>query len=383
MKLLILTVSAGEGHNSMSRALSKYLTETYEDAEILQVDLFKDGEVTKQKKKANWMVNDGYFTLVKYFLKIANNQFERLKNRDINKKANRLRKNFITPARNDIEKVLNEFKPDAVFCAHTFAGIIMTDLRKAGNKAALSSRVVTVVSDYDVAPYTEMLTGVDYIITPNDDFDDVLLKKAFDLSKRRGFGIPVQTKFSEHIDKKAARAQLGIDENKNTLMIMSGSVGFGNIAKTILNFNKCKSDFQIVCICARNTKLKQKLEKLKSKGKIKKDIYILGYVNNVEVIMSASDVLLGKIGGVAIAEAFNKHLPIIANKKLPFQEYDNMLYLKAQNACEYIQQDSKAYKVVDEFFLNNQKREDMLSKIEQIRKPNATKDIGDLCYKGE
>ena len=85
---------------------------------------------------------------------------------------------------------------------------------------------------------------------------------------------------------------------------------------------------------------KQKLEKLKKQGKIKKDIYVFGFVNNVDVIMSAADVLIGKIGGVGIAEAFNKHLPIIANKKLPFQEYDNMLYLKERNACEYISKNS-------------------------------------------
>ena len=383
MKLLILTVSAGNGHNSMSAAVSNYVKENYKDAEIKQVDLFKDGDKTSKKKRANWMVNDGYFSLVKYFLNFANGQFERLKNRNINKKATTLRKNFISPARPYIEKVINEYQPDAVFCAHTFAGIIMTDLRKSGNENALKARVVTVVSDYDVAPYTELLTGVDYVITPTDDFDDVLIKKGFDISKRLSYGIPVQRKFSQHIDKLEARKEIGINLNKETIMIMSGMVGFGNIAKTILNFNKCKTDFQIVCVCGKNEKLKKQLEKLKEKGKIKKEIYIFGFVTNVDVIMSASDVLIGKIGGVAIAEAFNKHLPIIANKELPFQEYDNMVFLKERNACEYISKNKYAYKVVDEFFQNKEKLEKMRQSIEEIRKPNASKDIGDLLYNGK
>ena len=383
MKLLILTVSAGNGHNSMSAAVSNYVKENYKDAEIKQVDLFKDGDKTSKKKRANWMVNDGYFSLVKYFLNFANGQFERLKNRNINKKATTLRKNFISPARPYIEKVINEYQPDAVFCAHTFAGIIMTDLRKSGNENALKARVVTVVSDYDVAPYTELLTGVDYVITPTDDFDDVLIKKGFDISKRLSYGIPVQRKFSQHIDKLEARKEIGINLNKETIMIMSGMVGFGNIAKTILNFNKCKTDFQIVCVCGKNEKLKKQLEKLKEKGKIKKEIYIFGFVTNVDVIMSASDVLIGKIGGVAIAEAFNKHLPIIANKELPFQEYDNMVFLKERNACEYISKNKYAYKVVDEFFQNKEKLEKKRQSIEEIRKPNASKDIGDLLYNGK
>ena len=383
MKVLILTVSAGEGHNSMSRAISNYLKDTYNDVEIKQVDLYKDGEKTRKKKRANWMVNDGYFTLVKYAIKFANSNFERLKVRNINKKATTLRGNFIKPAFADIEKVVDEFKPDAVFCAHTFAGIIMTDLRKKGNENAKKARVVTVVSDYDVAPYTELLTEVDFVVTPSDDFDDVLKAKGFDLKKRITLGIPVQTKFSKHIDKIEARKELGIDEKKKTIMMMSGGVGFGNIAKLVLNLNKCKTDFQIVCVCGRNAKLKKNLEELKAKGKIKKDIYIFGFVNNVDVIMSAADVLIGKIGGVGIAEAYNKHLPIIANKKLPFQEYDNMVYLKARNACEYISKNSKAYEVVDNFFQDEDKLKTMRQQIEVIRRPDASKDIGDLLYLGK
>ncbi len=383
MKLLILTVSAGEGHNSMSRAISNYIKDTYPDMEIKQVDLFKDGDKTKKKKRANWMVNDGYFTLVKVAIGLANSQFEKLKNRDITRPAKTLRKNFITPATPYIEEVINEYKPDAVFCAHTFAGIIMTDLRNKGNENALRARIVTVVSDYDVAPYTELLTKVDYIVTPSDDFDDVLLKKGFDLSKRITLGIPVQTKFSKLIDKNEAKKNLGLDLSKKTVMMMSGGVGFGNIAKLVLNLNKCKTDFQIVCVCGRNAKLKKELECLKEKGKIKKDIFIMGFVNNVDEIMSASDVLIGKIGGVAIAEAFNKFLPIIANKKLPFQEYDNMVYLRERNACEYISDNNKAYQVVDEFFTNTKKYNLMQEQIKSIRRPNASKDIGDLLYKGK
>ena len=382
MKILLLTVSAGEGHNSMCRALTNYFKDTYDDIELKQVDLFKDGEKTRKKKLANWMVNDGYFTLVKYAIKFANHNFEKLKVRNIHKKANSLRGNFIKPASPYIEEVINDFKPDAIFCAHTFAGIIVTDLRKKGNQNALKARVVTVVSDYDVAPYTELLTEVDYIVTPSDDFDDVLIAKGFDIKKRISLGIPVQTKFSKKIDKNEAKKELNLDLNKKTVMMMSGGVGFGNIAKLVLNLNKCKSDFQIVCVCGRNEKLKKQLESLKAKGKIKKDITIFGFVNNVDVIMSASDVLIGKIGGVAIAEAFNKFLPIIANKKLPFQEYDNMVFLKERNACEYISNNKEAYKVVDNFFLDEEKYQLMQSQIKSIRKPNASRDIGDLLYKG-
>ncbi len=380
MKVLILTVSAGEGHNSMSRAISNYLKTTYKDVELRQVDLYKDGPMTAKKKQAGWMVNDGYFTLVKYFLKLANSQFERLKRRDITKDAFTLRSTFIKPARPYVEEVINEFKPDAVFCAHTFAAIILSDLRKEGNENALKARVVTVVSDFDVAPYTELLTEVDYIITPTDDFDNDLTRRGFDLSKRISLGIPIQEKFGLYIDQKEARRELGLDENKDTVMLMSGGVGFGNTAKVVLNLNKCQHDFQIICVCGRNEKLKKKLEKLQKRGRIKKETKILGFANNIDVIMSASNVLIGKLGGLSTSEAFAKYLPVISYKKLPFQEYDNMLYLKKQNVCEYITKNGKIYELVDTVLDNKGKYYEHL---EKIRRPNATKNIGDLLYSGK
>ena len=382
MKILILTVSAGEGHNSMCRALTNYFNENYNDVEIKQIDLFKDGEQTKEKKKANWYVTKGYFYSVKYLFNYANKVFRKLRDRDVTKEAPTLRKNFISPSKKFVENIINDFKPDAVFCAHTFAGIILSDLRKEHNENALKARVVSVVSDFDIAPYTEFLTEVDYIVTPSDDFDKDLEKRGFDLSKRISLGIPFQTKFNKEIDKNEAKKQLGLKLDKKTVLVMSGGIGFGNLKNTILNLNKCKSDFQIVCICGKNQAMKNTLDKLKASKKIKKDILILGFVNNVDVIMSACDVLLGKLGGLSTMEAFNKNLPIIAYNHLHFQEYDNMMYLKSKNTCEYITNSKKTYQFVDNFFLDKEKANNMIKAIKEFRKPNATKDICSLLYKG-
>ena len=95
--------------------------------------------------------------------------------------------------------------------------------------------------------------------------------------------------------------------------------------------------------------------------------------------MSASNVLIGKLGGLSTSEAFSKYLPVISYKKLPFQEYDNMLYLTKQNVCEYITKNSKVYELVDGVLENKTK---YVESLEKIRRPNATKNIGDLLYCG-
>ena len=378
MKLLLLTVSAGEGHNAMCRAVSEAIGSEYPQAELLQLDLYKSGEQTRAQKKAAWMVNDGYFLLAKYAMCPMNRQYERLKTKDMKKGAKRLRKNFVLPAKALVEDALRTFRPDAVFCAHIYAGILMGDLRREGNEAARAAWVAAIFSDYDVPPYAELLTGLDCIFTLTDENDAILRQKGFDLAKRRVVGFPVLAKFSKPSEQAEARRAIGVREQKNTLLILSGSTGFGNMAKTIRRFNKCRSDFQVLCVCARNEKLKAKLEREKERGKFKKDLYVFGFVNNVEVLMSASDVLYGKMGGASVTEAFNKFLPVLASKKLPLQEYDNMVFLREHGACEHIRRERDLPRVLDGLFDGGDALERMRRSIAALRRPDAAKDIARL-----
>ncbi len=363
-KVLILTVSAGEGHNSMSRAIASCIGDS---AEVLTYDLYKG-----KSKFYTMLVNKGYFFSCKYFLTISNAFYEKQKRRDPTKNKKTIVHKMLKKVKPRVLDLLNEFKPDVVFCAHTYSAHVMSEFKEKG---LTDAKVFSIVSDYDVSPFTETCTHIDYIIAPNEDFDDVLIHKGFNKEQIMHLGIPVQTKFSDHIDKLEARKILGIDEKKFTVMMMNGGIGFGNTIKLIKNLSKADVDLQIISVCGRNEKLKKKIDKLIYKNKLTKRVYNNGFVTNVDVLMSASDVLVGKIGGVAICEAFNKGLPIIASHKLPWQEYDNMVYLCNRKACDYIDKNKYAYKVLEHLAKGEGVYEERIENIKKIRKQNATRDI--------
>ncbi len=363
-KVLILTVSAGEGHNSMSRAISNCIGDS---AEVLTYDLYKG-----KSKFYTMLVNKGYFFSCKYFMPISNAFYEKQKRRNPEKNQKTIVHKMLKKVKPRVLALLDEFKPDVVFCAHTYSAHVMSEFKQKG---LTDVKVFSVVSDYDVSPFTETCTHIDYIVAPNADFDDTLIYKGFKKEQIIHLGIPVQTKFSEHIDKSEARKTLGIEEDKFTVMMMNGGIGFGNTIKLIKNLSKADVDFQIISVCGRNEKLKNKIDKLVQKGKLNKKVYNNGFVTNVDVLMSASDVLVGKIGGVAICEAFNKGLPIIASHKLPWQEYDNMVYLCERKACDYIAKNKYAYKVLEHLAKGEGVYEERIENIKKIRKPNATRDI--------
>lgn len=368
MKILILTVSAGEGHNAMSRALELYINSLEDkNIEVRTFDLFKN-----KSKFKSWVVNDLYFNFSKFSIGLSNWFYNKQKN---NKKTkNTIVHKLTRGAKKPLIDELNSFKPDAIFAAHTYAAALMSDFKKDG---IYDMPVVFLASDYDITAYLQTATNVDHMIIPHHSFEKGMIKIGFKKEQIKNLGIPVQTKFSKQIDKIEARKALNVDENLFTIMIMNGGMGFGNNELLVRNISKVERDFQIIVVNGRNEAMYNKINSFIEKNNLK-NIHNLGFANNVDIIMSASDILVGKIGGVAISEAFNKNLPIIASKKLPWQEYDNMLFLKSRNACEYLTHDEHIITLITDFIDNPEKLAAMKKEIGKIAKPNATVEIATL-----
>ena len=66
-------------------------------------------------------------------------------------------------------------------------------------------------------------------------------------------------KFS--IDKKEIRDKLGMAQDKFIVFIMNGGVGFGDTAKLIQNLCKANVDFEVISVCGKNKKLKERIDK--------------------------------------------------------------------------------------------------------------------------
>jgi len=165
-------------------------------------------------------------------------------------------------------------------------------------------------------------------VTAAKQLDNQMVKKGLPLEQILPLGIPIQSKFGKKIGKTEARKALGV-EDKFTILVMSGSMGYGKIAKTIVQLDKLNFDFQIISICGSNKRSKRNIDKLETDKKV----YNYGYVNNVEMFMSAADCIITKPGGLTTSEALAKGLPIIALGAIPGQEERNLEFLLNNGAA--------------------------------------------------
>lgn len=370
-KYLILTVTAGEGHNSIAKAIENELGKNPENI-IEKVDIFK--EFAKPSKVK--FINDGYILACKHLPKLYNLFFRMYQKRNPNRRDTAPAQGTVKKETPKLLKLIEEKNPDVIICTHFYPATIITNLRK---KYEIKAKVVSILFDYTVHPFFECANGVDFMFTPDSSFNDILIKKGYREEQLKDLGLPVKTEFSEFMDKNEAREKLGFQKDLPLVMIMLGGGGFGGADKMLKKLFKCKHKIQIAVVNGKDSESKEKIDKFLQKTKTEHIIKNYGFIDFVYTLMSASDILVGKSGGVSVNESMNKNLPLALSHNLVAQEYDNMVFLTTHNACINLTKKYTLTKAVDDLCENPNKLEQIKSNIQKIKKPNATRDIVKFC----
>lgn len=370
-KYLILTVTAGEGHNSIAKAIENELAKN-ENNVIEKVDIFKEFATPAKVK----FINDGYILACKHLPKLYNMFFRMYQKRNPARRKTCPAQGTVRKETPRLLKLIEEKQPDVIICTHFYPATIITNLRK---KYEINAKVVSILFDYTVHPFFECANGVDYMFTPDNSFNDILIKKGYQKDQLKDLGLPVKTEFSEFMDKNEAREKLGFEKDLPLVMIMLGGGGFGGADKMLKKLLKCKHKIQIAVVNGKDEESKKRIDTYLEKNKTQHIVKNYGFIDFVYTLMSASDVLVGKSGGVSVNESMNKNLPLALSNNLVAQEFDNMLYLTTHSACINLSKKYTLTKAIDDLCENPDKLEALKANIQKIKKPNATRDIVKFC----
>ncbi len=116
------------------------------------------------------------------------------------------------------------------------------------------------------------------------------------------------------------------------LMVGAGGARAAN-KEIFLQLLRSPKSFQVVVICGKNEELKNELTQIAAPAP--HPIRILGYVENMDVLMSAASVLVYKTGGPSMAEAVVKKLPMVLTDIRPGHEQINLEYLVKKGIAKY------------------------------------------------
>jgi processive 1,2-diacylglycerol beta-glucosyltransferase len=149
-------------------------------------------------------------------------------------------------------------------------------------------------------------------------------------------GIPVDPACTDAVTRAEARVQLGRDGGAPSVVLMSGGIGGGPIARAMEVLLTAGSpggaQVDLTVVCGRNERARKRcLASLNGKPAKGADAQVLGYVPHDEFLLRlrAADIIVGKPGGVTMAEALACGAPMIIYRPMliPGQEEDNAAFL--------------------------------------------------------
>jgi processive 1,2-diacylglycerol beta-glucosyltransferase len=318
-KILILTVTAGNGHNACAKGMAKKLKELDPTAEIKIVDILKE----YSGKMNVWIADKGYALAMVLLPAIYDKFYNHYKKAPAYKRYKCAGQGYAQSVMAGLLKEIYSFKPDVIYSTHFYGAIALTNLKMCYN---IPCKTIVSNLDYVNSPFWEACIGVDYFAIPNEDFVDECIEEGFRKEQLLPFGLPVKEEFMKVVDKKDARKEIGLDEKLFTVMIIFGGGHWGGgfkIFKTLTDIYKDQK-IQVIMINGKNKKSFDKIAKMKFEN-IK--VVNVGFTDKVDLYMSASDVIVTKLGGMGATEAINKLRPMIVTKKVYGQERHNLNYL--------------------------------------------------------
>lgn len=300
MKVLILSCNTGQGHNAAGKAILETLISRGIDCQMMDALKLAGDKVSRHVSNAYCGLTTRFPAGFEWLYK-AGGVISTSRWKSPVYLAN------IPYARRLLRTIIRGGY-DCIIAPHLFPAEALTHLRR---KAGLTVRCYAIATDYTCIPFWEE-TELDRYFIPHPDLISEFSGKGIPAEKITATGIPVSHRFRSHTDKKAARAALNLPESGNVYLIMTGSMGFGNVAdmtKALLHTNG------FTCILGgNNEEMKQQLRR---QFEQEKRVSVLDFTDKVDQYMDACDVLLTKPGGLTSTEAAVKNIPIIHTAPIP------------------------------------------------------------------
>jgi 1,2-diacylglycerol 3-beta-galactosyltransferase len=179
------------------------------------------------------------------------------------------------------------------------------------------------------------------------------------------------------LSKAEARAALGWPPEARIVLMVGGGDGMGMLQQTARAIDSLRLEAELVIIAGRNAAMKKALEA----RQWERPTRIYGFVNNIEVMMRAADLLITKAGPATLTEAATVGLPMVISGAIRFQESPNVKYVVSRKAAVYAPSPRKVAAAVAALLADGGAQLQALSEgVKAIAEPNAVWHIAELIY---
>jgi processive 1,2-diacylglycerol beta-glucosyltransferase len=322
-RILILHATAGSGHRRAAQALDAAFRSLAPTAEVHTLDTLQFGSNLFRRG-----YTPTYDTLVGRVPRVWGLLYKSLEQPRIHRGT--------TPLRHALDRInvrrlvayIDRVRPTAVVCTHFLPLEALGPRRRRG---ALSCPLSCVITDFTAHPFWA-IDGIDRTFVATPGVREELASWGVPHESIQVTGIPIAPQFANGpLDRAEARAQLGIEKERPTVLLMGGGNGVGPLAALAERLAALPMAPQLLVVCGRNARLRMRVRAVAegAPGRVR----TFGFTDQVPALLSAADVIVTKAGGLTCSESLAMRTPLVVFRPTPGQEEKNSLALALVGAA--------------------------------------------------
>ncbi len=319
-KVLLMYAEYGSGHKSIAEYTAKYIKENNKDAivEIINLTQYENFIGKVGMKFYSWVMVKRRELVFDIAYELTDSKISRLSRNNISRKSFDNEK---------LRKAITDFNPDITISTHFFCTNMISYYNKIG---LINSKIYTIITDYHTHEiWTKNHKNEDGYIVANDIVKQELIKKGVPAKMIYPYGLPLNIFELQKLDSyNTIYRRYNLSGDRDVYLFFggssAGSMYYYSYFKTICKLNL---DKDIIFICGRNTKLKDKSDRYVRKNGID-NVKVIGYSTDVLNLMKISKLVITKPGGATVTECLEMKVPMLLVPGVGGQEKYNARYIK-------------------------------------------------------
>jgi len=355
-RILILTASFGEGHNSAARGVRDGLIRMAPaQAEVELRDLFAEAY-----GPINELVRRSYLALINFAPRTWGAVYRWLdRKKDLDKSFQgfaRLKDHFAP--------LLDRFRPDVVVSSFpAYSNALEQTL--GPNRYCKSVVVVTDSITVNAAWYR---CPADYFLVPNEPSATVLRTAGVVSQKIKTFGFPVSPKFADFTQGRQLPSHNS--ERRVLYMIHAATRGAPELVEQLAYLG-----VDLTVTIGRAKELQPAIEAAAANSKTK----IVGWTDELPRMLHESHLLIGKAGGATVQETIAAGCPMIINHVVSGQEEGNARLIVETNSGVIAHSPKEVVAQVRRAFADGAKQwREWAVNISRLSRPRASLEIAEF-----
>jgi UDP-N-acetylglucosamine:LPS N-acetylglucosamine transferase len=228
-----------------------------------------------------------------------------------------------------MEQRLEDFVPDVVIATQMVPAALVSALKQSSRRWR-QLPLIGVLTDFGAHDYWSQ-PGVDWYSLPHED---VMTASPHSRSLGRygarlmATGVPLMPGFEQPCTQAAARARIGLvqEAQRPVVLVQGGGLGLG-LEALVAQLQAGVPGCTLLVMAGRNAEVQGRIAAATATAR-GAQVEVRGWTEHMENYIAAADVVVGKPGGLSVAEVLACGRPLLVTRSLQGQESFNVQFLE-------------------------------------------------------